>query len=230
MIHITKPTPGRTRFARVAIRPRPPTSVPDGALALPRARPARAGALAALVVALTLAAAPGAQASGDWPWPVDGELVTTYRNGPDPYAAGQHRGIDIAGEVGDPVRAAAAGTVRYAGSLGSSGVTVSIRTADGRYDTSYLHLSEVAVRRGEEVASGNRIGAVGVSGQRSVEAPHLHFGVRVAGSDHDYRDPTISWPRGPPRSRAPRPRSRPRRAERWRLRRASQRPPRRRRA
>ncbi|CAA9496478.1 MAG: hypothetical protein AVDCRST_MAG45-1036 [uncultured Solirubrobacterales bacterium] len=141
------------------------------------------------MAALALSLAPAAQAAGDWPWPVEGEVLTTYRNGDDPYAPGQHRGIDVAGEVGTAVHSATAGKVRYAGSLGTSGRTVSIRTADGRFDTSYLHLSEIDVKRGDEVSAGDRIGAVGTSGQRSAEQPHLHFGVRVAGSDHDYRDP-----------------------------------------
>ena len=108
-----------------------------------------------------LSLSPPVAAAGDWPWPVEGEVLTPYRNGGDPYAAGQHRGIDIAGSVGDPVRAATAGTVRYAGSLGAAGLMVSIRTADGRFDTSYLHLSATEVRRGDEVAPGERIGAVG---------------------------------------------------------------------
>ena len=48
-------------------------------------------------------------ANAGWTWPVDGEVITPYRNGSDPYAPGQHRGIDIAAPVGTAVRAAAAG-------------------------------------------------------------------------------------------------------------------------
>ncbi|MFL5887316.1 MAG: M23 family metallopeptidase, partial [Thermoleophilaceae bacterium] len=144
--------------------------------------------LATLTVALQLFSS-SAVAAGDWTWPVRGEVITQYRNGSDPYAAGQHRGIDIAGKVGDPVVAATAGTVTFAGVAGSSGLTVSVRTADGRFDTSYLHLSSAAVRAGQSVSAGKRIGAVGVSGQRSAEQPHLHFGVREAGQRQAYRDP-----------------------------------------
>ena len=99
----------------------------------------------ATLVAVLLAAAP---AHADWIWPVRGDVITPYRNGDDPYAAGQHRGIDIAAAPGTPVVAAAGGEVRFAGTAGSSGLTVSIRTRDGRYDTSYLHLSAAFVRRG----------------------------------------------------------------------------------
>ena len=138
------------------------------------------------LVALLLLAAP---TRADWTWPVSGEVITPYRFGGDPYAAGQHRGIDIAAPDGAPVVAAASGEVRFAGMVGSSGLTISIRTADGRYDTSYLHLSSASVSEGEQVAAGQRVGAVGRSGERAAELPHLHFGVRDAGTEHGYHDP-----------------------------------------
>jgi Peptidase family M23 len=128
-------------------------------------------------------------ARAEWIWPLRGDVITPYRNGDDPYASGQHRGIDIAGDTGAPVVAATGGEVRFAGTAGSSGLTVSVRTADGRFDTSYLHLSSVAVREGERIAAGDSIGAVGTTGVRSAAAPHLHFGVRDAGSRHAYHDP-----------------------------------------
>jgi hypothetical protein len=148
--------------------------------------------LAALVAALTLSpplVAAATAAATDWSWPVRGDVVAPYRNGDDPYAAGQHRGVDIAAPVGTPVAAAAAGSVTYVGVAGSSGLTVSVRTADGRYDTSYLHLAAATVREGDDVDRGERIGSVGVSGRGSSAQPHLHFGVRDAGSEHSYRDP-----------------------------------------
>ena len=141
-----------------------------------------------------LAGAPTALAA--WTWPLAGEVITPYRNGDDPYAGGQHRGVDIAGPVGTPVVAAAGGEVLFAGTAGSSGVTVSIRTAEG-FDTSYLHLSSLSVRKGDRVSAGGRVGAVGTSGRRSAERPHLHFGVRVSGSRHDYRDPLAFLPPPP---------------------------------
>jgi hypothetical protein len=56
------------------------------------------------------------------------------------------------------------------------------------YDTSYLHLSSLAVRAGARVSAGERVGAVGTTGPLG-DAPHLHFGVRDAGTRHDYHDP-----------------------------------------
>ena len=151
-----------------------------------------------------LLAAPAPAAAG-WSWPVAGELLTSYRNGTDPYAGGQHRGIDIAADTGTPVVAATAGTVRFAGVAGSSGLTVSVRTADGSYDTSYLHLSSAVVREGAAVSAGDRLGAVGTSGRRSAARPHLHFGVREAGSRHAYVDPvTLLGPPPAPPPQAPR--------------------------
>ena len=102
-------------------------------------------ATSALALLSVLAAASPALAA--WRWPADGEVITSYLNGADPYAAGQHRGVDIAGPVGAPVVAATAGTVRFAGTVGSSGLTVSVRTSDGRLDLSYLHLSLACGRR-----------------------------------------------------------------------------------
>jgi hypothetical protein len=145
-----------------------------------------------------------ASASAGWTWPIRGPVLTSYRNGGNPYAAGQHRGIDIGAPVGSRVVAAARGTITFAGVVGSSGLTVSERTADGRFDLSYLHLSSVAVRRGDVVAAGAALGVVGVSGRRSVAAPHLHFGVREAGTRNAYRDP-LDFLAPPAGDRVPRP-------------------------
>jgi hypothetical protein len=158
--------------------------------------------IAFLALTAFFALAPPARAA--WVWPVTGEVITQYRNGTDPYATGQHRGIDIAAPVGTPVVAAAGGEVRFAGTAGSSGLTVGIRTGDG-YDTSYLHLSSLAVRAGAEVSAGERIGAVGTTGVRSAAVAHLHFGVRDAGTRHDYHDPMALLPPPSPPAHAPGP-------------------------
>ena len=138
----------------------------------------------ALVAFLALTETAGAE----WVWPLRGQVITTYRNVDDPYAGGQHRGIDIGGPVGARVVAAAGGEVRFAGTAGASGLTLSVRTPDG-FDTSYLHLSSFSVREGELVSPGDALGAVGLTGSRSASEPHLHFGVREAGTRHAYRNP-----------------------------------------
>lgn len=149
-------------------------------------------------LAATLHLLTGTALAAGWTWPVRGPVLTAYRNSDDPYLAGQHRGIDIGAPAGSRVVAAVGGTVTFVGVVGSSGLTVSERSADGRFDLSYLHLSAASVRRGESVAEGAAVGAVGTSGRRSAEAPHLHFGVREADSRSAYRDPLDFLPPPPP--------------------------------
>src|SRR5205807_2637938 len=88
-----------------------------------------AAAISLLAPCLMLPAEAPAAAAG-WRWPVDGPVITQYRNGDDPYAGGQHRGIDIAAPVGTPVVAAIGGAITYAGVAGSSGLTVAVQTSD----------------------------------------------------------------------------------------------------
>jgi hypothetical protein len=163
---------------------------------------------AATIAALAGFSAAAHGAPGEWKWPVRGPVITRYANDDArPYARGMHRGIDIAAAVGTEVVAARGGEVTYAGPLGSAGITVAIRTDGGRYLTSYLHLEHADVDRGEHVAAGTRIGAVGTSGRRSASRSHLHFGVRLPDRDHHYVDPLTLLPplRGGSSSPAPAP-------------------------
>ncbi len=157
----------------------------------PVSRAARVSICIVLLLSLAAVLPREAQAAESWAWPVEGEVLTAYRNGDDPYAAGQHRGIDIGAPVGADVHAATAGTVTFAGTAGSSGLTVSVRTADGRFDTAYLHLDSIDVKAGDAIEAGDVLGSLGTSGRRSAEAPHVHFGVRDAGERHAYHDPLL---------------------------------------
>jgi murein DD-endopeptidase MepM/ murein hydrolase activator NlpD len=90
-----------------------------------------------------------------------------------------HDGIDIAAPQGTPVRAAAAGTVAYAGwnpwDRGRRAYVVIIGHAEG-IETIYAHLKPVRmVRAGERVQRGQRIGVVGLTGHTS--GPHVHWEV-----------------------------------------------------
>ena len=157
------------------------------------------GLVALLLTADAVAAAP-------WRWPVDGAPVRRFAVGPDRFAAGQHRGVDLAAPVGAPVRAACAGEVRFAGAVGDAGRTVSV--VCGALIASYLHLGSVAVRRGEVVAAGDGLGTVGRSG-RPRGGPHVHLGARRR-SDGAYVDPLTLLGRqpadpSPPLGVAPRP-------------------------
>ena len=96
-----------------------------------------------------------------------------------------HAGIDLLAPNRAPVGAAASGHVTYAGPLaGGWGNLVVVGHAAG-VRTMYAHLSSVAVRVGQRVAAGARLGAVGATGDAS--APHLHFEVRVRGAAVDPR-------------------------------------------
>jgi hypothetical protein len=155
----------------------------------------RTGMAIALAGFLAGPAACPSAASADWTWPMRGRVITPYLNdNSKPYAGGMHRGIDIAAPVGTTVVAAYAGSVTYAAPLGRSGLTVAIRTSDGRHLTSYLHLSTIGVGKGDSVAAGEKVGELGTSGTRSASEPHLHFGVRLADSDHFYIDPLTLLP------------------------------------
>jgi len=94
----------------------------------------------------------------------------------------RHPGLDIDGNTGDPVLAAAAGTVIAAGPAPSGyagyGKIVLIDHGGG-ITTLYAHLSKVAVGVGSTVDAGDYIGAIGTTGH--VTGSHLHFEVRVNG-------------------------------------------------
>ena len=97
--------------------------------------------------AAVLAALLSAPAAGAWTWPSDGAVLRAFAVGDDPYAGGQHRGVDVAGDAGGTVRAPAAGTVSFAGTLPTHGKTVTLVTGDG-YTVTLLHLGSISVAKG----------------------------------------------------------------------------------
>ncbi len=85
-----------------------------------------------------------------------------------------HLGVDYRAPIGAPVIAVAAGVVTFAGPNGQAGRMVRLRHANG-YETEYLHLSVVGVRRGQRVSQGDVIGKVGMTGLAT--GPHLDYRV-----------------------------------------------------
>ncbi len=132
--------------------------------------------LLSLLVACLAAASPAA-ARERWLWPVRGPVVGRFAVGPDRFAAGQRRGIDIAAPLGAPVRAACSGRVSFTGAVGASGRVVAV--ACGPLSATYLHLGQAAVRRGEFVGAGEPIGTVGASGRSREPMSHVALGARV---------------------------------------------------
>jgi hypothetical protein len=136
-----------------------------------------------------------------WSWPVDGPVLHPFVFDPaHPYAAGQHRGIDIGGPAGAPVRAPIDGVVSFAGTVPTGGKTVAIETQSG-YTATLLHLGSIEVKRGGSVVEGQT--EVGTIGAVDGGQPYVYFGVRVTGEQQGYVDPLTLLPAAPPADQAP---------------------------
>jgi len=95
-----------------------------------------------------------------------------------------HKGVDYAASTGTPIRAAADGTVGFAGNSGGYGNQV-VLNHWSNYSTAYAHMSRFApgIRKGSKVSQGQVIGYVGSTGWST--GPHLHYEFRVAGQAKD---------------------------------------------
>ncbi|MGO8968249.1 MAG: M23 family metallopeptidase [Myxococcaceae bacterium] len=87
-----------------------------------------------------------------------------------------HYGLDLDGQLGDPVTAANDGTVVLVRDCYTSGNTVLLSHGGGVF-TGYFHLSAFKVKAGAKVKRGDLLGLVGKTGR--VTGPHLHFLARV---------------------------------------------------
>lgn len=90
----------------------------------------------------------------------------------------QHRGLDIAADMGTPIRAPASGLVTAASMDPGYGKFVTIDHGHGIV-TRYGHCSQLYVKAGQRVRRGDVIGAVGSTGRST--GPHLHYEVRLQG-------------------------------------------------
>jgi murein DD-endopeptidase MepM/ murein hydrolase activator NlpD len=95
-----------------------------------------------------------------------------------------HSGIDLAAPMGSTIRAAAGGTVIYAGWYSGYGNMVDIQHADGLV-TRYAHMSAYVpeLGYGTAVKAGQVIGLVGETGHAT--GNHIHFEVRINGEAVD---------------------------------------------
>jgi hypothetical protein len=130
-----------------------------------------------------------------WSWPVQGPVVQPFAYDPaHPYAPGQHRGIDIGADAtGESVVAPEAGTVSFAGTVPTSGTSVTIETADG-YSVTLTHLGSIVVTKGASVAEGDKVGTIGPSGIPETDGPYVHLGVRTTADPNGYIDPLSLLP------------------------------------
>lgn len=115
-------------------------------------------------------------------WPVNGGLSDGYGYRQDPFTGVRmfHNGIDLAGPIGTPVRAALEGrVVAVESQVGNYGKMIIIQHPRG-IKTLYGHLSAFKVEVGQYVSQGQIIGRRGNTGRST--GPHTHFSVIVNGS------------------------------------------------
>ncbi|MBV8680843.1 MAG: peptidoglycan DD-metalloendopeptidase family protein [Aquitalea sp.] len=108
-------------------------------------------------------------------WPVRGAVIGKFNGS-------SNKGIDIAGKEGDPVRAAASGTVAYAGKgIRAYGNLLIIKHGND-YLTAYAHNQTLLVKEGQSVKAGEQIATLGHSGS---SRDMLHFELRRQGQALD---------------------------------------------
>jgi lipoprotein NlpD len=115
-------------------------------------------------------------ASG-WAWPASGAVIGRFSSN-----GSLNKGIDIAGDLGQPVLAASDGSVVYAGSgLRGYGELVIIKHSD-TYVSAYGHNRRLLVQEGQQVKAGQTIAEMGSTGADRVK---LHFEIRRQGKPVD---------------------------------------------
>ena len=114
-----------------------------------------------------------ARSSSKFSWPVRGKILSGF----GAKSSGLFNdGINIGAKQGLPVMAAENGVVAYAGNEVKGMGNLIIIQHEGGWMTVYAHLDSLAVKRGNRVAVGQKIGTVGETGK--VDSPQLHFEIR----------------------------------------------------
>ncbi|UCJ19240.1 peptidoglycan DD-metalloendopeptidase family protein [Pseudomonas sp. MM211] len=158
----------------------PVVTTPSRPTAPVQAPPAQTTTRPSVPVAVTPATTPvepvQRSASG-WAWPASGAIIGRFSSN-----GSLNKGIDIAGELGQPVLAASGGSVVYAGSgLRGYGELVIIKHSD-TYVSAYGHNRRLLVREGQQVKVGQQIAEMGSTGTDRVK---LHFEIRRQGKPVD---------------------------------------------
>lgn len=118
--------------------------------------------------------------NGQFIWPISGPITSPFGWRMHPIYGRQifHSGIDIGGDYGEPVHAAASGTVIFAGWISGYGNAV-ILSHGGGLQTLYGHNQSLNVSEGQQVSQGDTIAYCGSTGNST--GPHCHFEVRKNG-------------------------------------------------
>ena len=120
---------------------------------------------------------PVSRSASGWAWPTQGSVISRFSSN-----GSLNKGIDIAGELGQPVLAASDGSVVYAGSgLRGYGELIIIKHSD-TYVSAYGHNRRLLVREGQQVKAGQSIAEMGSTGADRVK---LHFEIRRQGKPVD---------------------------------------------
>lgn len=117
-------------------------------------------------------------------WPIDPHPVVRGFDPPETPWDAAHRGVDLAGRPGQPVRAALAGTVTFAGTIAGRGVVV---VDHGGFRTTYEPVV-AGISVGDRVDQGGTLGVLEVAGTHCPPQACLHWGLREGDR---YRDPLL---------------------------------------
>lgn len=113
--------------------------------------------------------------------PFQGTITSTFGHRENPFGdenVETHKGLDISGPFGAPVKAMAKGEVEFAGFKGGFGNCIILKHGNG-FETLYGHLSKILVNPGEQINIGQEIGKIGSTGRST--GPHLHYEVHKNG-------------------------------------------------
>lgn len=112
--------------------------------------------------------------------PNQGHITSLFGWRRSPFGHGRdfHTGIDVAANIGTPIRATAPGTITCAGWSGGYGKMIKITHKYG-FETIYGHCQTIAVGMGQPVQKGDVVGYVGQTGNAT--GNHCHYEIRLGG-------------------------------------------------
>lgn len=172
VVQQSKPPVSAPPATRPPVQNQPPAKTPTPPTAQPQPPVVAAGGSATAGKVQ-----PVQRSAQGWAWPANGMLIGKFSSN-----GSLNKGIDIAGELGQPVLAAADGAVVYAGSgLRGYGELVIIKHSDA-YVSAYGHNRRLLVREGQQVKVGQHIAEIGSTGADRVK---LHFEIRRQGKPVD---------------------------------------------
>jgi murein DD-endopeptidase MepM/ murein hydrolase activator NlpD len=120
--------------------------------------------------------------------PVEGDIICSF--GEETEAGRKNEGVNFVANAGSNVHSVASGTVIYASNQLEDYGNLVIVKHDNSLVTTYAHLQQISVQKGQKVTVGDIVGKVGATG--NVSSPQLHFAVRKG---KDVVDPALYLPK-----------------------------------